>query len=260
MPLALPVVQAVIPADVMLPERRLEELVEQALLAQVAACRYHNTPGIRPSLLRDYACGTEQIPTCTTQAGARHPGWHCALNCRGQFPACLLGRRLRTPTHLTRTHQHRPQLPGTCVPRSLVQVVRRRAVLTRLPRPIHHHYHPTTAQVLLDHTDEVWHLQFSHDGAMLASCGKDQTAILWEVQRSGGCRGGRGGGAGGGGGGGEAAAAGALRVGSTVVKRHVLRGHHGPIAFLCWSPDDSKLATCGASRAGVHKGRFCAQS
>ena len=79
-------------------------------------------------------------------------------------------------------------------------------------------------QVLLDHSDEVWHLQFSHNGKMLASCGKDQTAIVWDVQRSSG-----GGGTG----------------GSTVSKRHVLRGHSGPIAFLCWSPDDSKLATCG---------------
>lgn len=161
--------QAVIPAEVMLPERRLEELVEQALLAQVDACRLHNTPGARPSLLRDYSCGTEQLPSCTTQ-------------------------------------------------------------------------------VLLDHTDEVWHLQFSHDGTMLASCGKDQTAILWEVQR--GSSGGGGGDASQGSGktGGGAAAVGRgapPRVGSTVVKRHVLRGHRGSIAFLCWSPDDRKLATCG---------------
>ena len=62
--------QAVIPAEVMLPERRLEELVEQALLAQVDACRLHNPPGARPSLLRDYSCGTEQLPSCTTQASA----------------------------------------------------------------------------------------------------------------------------------------------------------------------------------------------
>lgn len=60
----------------MLPERRLEDLVEQALCAQVAACRFHNAPGVRPSLLTDYSCGTEQIPTCTTQVGSvgRHGG------------------------------------------------------------------------------------------------------------------------------------------------------------------------------------------
>ncbi|KAL4432403.1 hypothetical protein ABPG77_001702 [Micractinium sp. CCAP 211/92] len=171
--------QAVIPAEVMLPERRLEELVEQALLAQIDASRFHNTPGVCPSLLRNYDCGMEQIPSCTTQ-------------------------------------------------------------------------------VLLDHTDEVWHLQFSHDGSMLASCGKDQTAILWEVQRSSDGAGGEGGsvdnrpGRGGGSEQPAAAAAGRRdaavrppRVPSTVVKRHVLRGHRGPIAFLSWSPDDRTLATCG---------------
>lgn len=186
--------QTVVPPELMLPERRLEDLVEQALQAQIQACRYHNSPGARPSLLKDYSCGTEQIPTCTTQ-------------------------------------------------------------------------------VLLDHSDEVWHLQFSHDGRMLASCGKDQTAIIWEVQRSrhssGRSGGGGSGGDGGGGGSGSAGesggspggpssspgggsggrpggvGSGGAGVGSIVVKWHVLRGHSGPIAFICWSPDDTKLATCG---------------
>jgi WD40 repeat protein len=162
--------QAVIPPNLMLPERRLEELVEQALVAQITNCRFHNDPGARPSLLSDYSCGTEQIPTCTTQ-------------------------------------------------------------------------------VLLDHTDEVWHLSFSHNGRMLASCGKDQTAIIWDVERRGqqptsnGSSGSPSGGGGSAGSGSSRGASGGR--GSVVVRRHVLRGHSGPIAFLCWSPDDSKLATCG---------------
>lgn len=118
--------QAVIPPSLMLPENRLEELVEQvwiaralsmlcictlaawrllsgalasgvavrvallarivlhalkshralrphslplqALVAQMSNCRFHNAPDARPSLLFDYSCGTEQLPTCTTQA------------------------------------------------------------------------------------------------------------------------------------------------------------------------------------------------
>ena len=78
---------------------------------------------------------------------------------------------------------------------------------------------------------------------MLASCGKDQTAIIWDVERRG--QSGSGSDNGTPGGGGAGGAGSGSRHGSVVVRRHVLRGHSGPIAFLCWSPDDSKLATCG---------------
>lgn len=87
------------------------------------------------------------------------------------------------------------------------------------------------AALLTDHNSFplntlVWHLAFSHNGTMLASCGKDQTAIIWDVERT-------------------SKAAGSSGGSSTVSRRHVLRGHSGPVAFLCWSPDDTKLATCG---------------
>lgn len=39
-------------------------------------------------------------------------------------------------------------------------------------------------QVLQTHGDEVWFLQFSHNGKFLASSSKDQTAIIWEVNSS----------------------------------------------------------------------------
>jgi WD40 repeat protein len=39
-------------------------------------------------------------------------------------------------------------------------------------------------QILQVHTDEVWFLQFSHDGKYLASSSKDQSAIIWQVSVS----------------------------------------------------------------------------
>jgi WD40 repeat protein len=71
-------------------------------------------------------------------------------------------------------------------------------------------------QVLLDHADEVWQIQFSHNGRLLASASKDGVAITWDA-----------------------------RDRRHVVRRNTLRGHKGPIAVLAWSPDDSMLVTCG---------------
>ena len=36
-------------------------------------------------------------------------------------------------------------------------------------------------QILQAHTDEVWFLQFSHNGKYLASSSNDRSAIIWEV-------------------------------------------------------------------------------
>ena len=74
--------------------------------------------------------------------------------------------------------------------------------------------------MLSDHTDEVWHLQFSNDGRWLASVSKDATAIVWEVPKA------------------------AVGAGVLLQKRHTLRGHTQALTFCCWNPDDSLLATC----------------
>eukprot|EP00243_Klebsormidium_subtile_P002915 TRINITY_DN15944_c0_g1_i1.p1 TRINITY_DN15944_c0_g1~~TRINITY_DN15944_c0_g1_i1.p1 ORF type:complete len:606 (-),score=172.76 TRINITY_DN15944_c0_g1_i1:173-1990(-) len=129
--------QRLLPPSVLIPEKRLEVLVEQALAHQQAACEFHNTQDEAFCLFADHKCGRDQIPT-------------------------------------------------------------------------------ETVQVLEAHTDEVWYLQFSHDGKKLASASKDNTVIIWEV-----------------------------RAANDVQVLHILQGHAKPLSFVAWSPDDSLILTCG---------------
>lgn len=41
-----------------------------------------------------------------------------------------------------------------------------------------------TTYILQEHKDEVWHIQWSHDGRFLASASKDRTAIIWRIEVS----------------------------------------------------------------------------
>lgn len=59
--------QKLLPAAVMVPERRLEHLVEQALGVQRDACVFHNAMDRDLSLYSDHHCGTNQIPNKTLQ-------------------------------------------------------------------------------------------------------------------------------------------------------------------------------------------------
>ena len=60
-------------------------------------------------------------------------------------------------------------------------------------------------------------MQFSHSGTMLASASKDTTALVWRVDSLG-----------------------------EPILMHTLAGHEKAVAFLTWSPDDSRILTCGA--------------
>jgi WD40 repeat protein len=42
-----------------------------------------------------------------------------------------------------------------------------------------------TTAILAVHTDEVWNVEWSHDGVYLASAGKDKSAIIWRIGVSG---------------------------------------------------------------------------
>ncbi|KAL6553574.1 hypothetical protein OROGR_007416 [Orobanche gracilis] len=73
-----------------------------------------------------------------------------------------------------------------------------------------------TFQILQEHSDEVWFLQFSYDGKHLASSSRDCHVIIWEVKAN-----------------------------NHVSVRHRLSGHQKPVSYISWSPDDHQLLTCG---------------
>lgn len=75
------------PASVMLPERRLEALVEQALEAQLSKARRHNAGRGLVSLLTDYYADSDHIPNHTSQVWPPRNAQHhssksgCAASC-----------------------------------------------------------------------------------------------------------------------------------------------------------------------------------
>ncbi|KAL0400213.1 UNVERIFIED_CONTAM: WD repeat-containing protein 26 [Sesamum radiatum] len=78
------------------------------------------------------------------------------------------------------------------------------------------HIPSQTLQVLREHSDEVWFLQFSHNGKYLASSAGDCLVIIWEV-----------------------------KVDGQVALKHKLSGHQRPVSYISWSADDDQLLTCG---------------
>ncbi|KVH97546.1 WD repeat-containing protein 26 homolog isoform X2 [Cynara cardunculus var. scolymus] len=130
--------QKLFPPTVMIPEKRLLQLVEQALDLQRDTCLFHNSLVGETSLLTDHRCGRDNIPS-------------------------------------------------------------------------------ETVQILPDHHDEVWYLQYSKNGKYLASSSSDHSAIIWEVNLEG-----------------------------RVSLKHRLIGHQKPVSCVSWSPGDDQILTCGA--------------
>lgn len=62
------------------------------------------------------------------------------------------------------------------------------------------------------HSDEVWYLEFSHDGTKLATASKDQTVMIYETEK--------------------------FRL------LHRLTDHDKEVTYITWSPDDTKLISC----------------
>ncbi|XP_047950521.1 WD repeat-containing protein 26 homolog [Salvia hispanica] len=61
-----------LPPKVIVPEKRLVQLVEQALVLQKDACKFHNSSVGKMSLLADHQCGRDHIPTQTLQVLQEH--------------------------------------------------------------------------------------------------------------------------------------------------------------------------------------------
>lgn len=62
------------------------------------------------------------------------------------------------------------------------------------------------------HSDEVWYLEFSHDGKKLATASKDGTVLVYETRTF------------------------------NVIDRFT--EHEKEVTYITWSPDDSKLISC----------------
>ncbi|KAF2944292.1 WD repeat-containing protein 26 homolog [Oryza sativa Japonica Group] len=80
--------QKVLPPTVMVPERRLENLLEQALTVQREACYFHNSiDGL--SLYTDHHCGKDQLPSCTVQVLRAHRDevWFLQFSNNGKYLA-----------------------------------------------------------------------------------------------------------------------------------------------------------------------------
>lgn len=90
---------------------------------------------------------------------------------------------------------------------------------------------------LTRHEDEVWLVQFSHNGRYLASASKDKSVIIWDWF---GLRDGK--------------------LSEHDAVRHKLNGHSLDICLLSWSPDDSHILSCGKDCAvrlwDVESGEF----
>lgn len=140
------------PADVV-PERRLEALLEQALLAQVQGCLFHNAPlhAARPSLLRDYSCGAEHLPTvcCSVLRSHSDEVWHLAFS---PGPGTRLATGCKDGTACVWRLQGSAQGLGAVCELSLV-----------------------------GHTGAVTHLSWAPHGALLLTCSSDRTARVWDT-------------------------------------------------------------------------------
>jgi len=123
--------------------------------------------------------------------------------------------------------------PSTVVPEGRLELLVEQALGMQLAGSVFYHGGPVsfslfkdlsmgpeqlpsrTMQVLEVHRNEVWHLQFSHNGRMIASGGKDCWVVIWELDST-----------------------------WKWVHKHTLQGQEQEVTHVSWSPDDTMLLVC----------------
>ncbi|CAG8595998.1 14646_t:CDS:10 [Acaulospora morrowiae] len=136
--------QKYISPSIMIPEHRLETLLEQATTLQRMSCLYHNTDEYI-SLYSDHVCDRSQFPTVTTHTFLQHTDevWYVAFSNNGKF----LASASRDKT----------------------------AIIWSIETK-------NSVHVLNKHTDYVSFLSWSPDDTKILTCGQDNEIRLWSVE------------------------------------------------------------------------------
>ncbi|KAK8951019.1 Protein SPA1-RELATED 3 [Platanthera zijinensis] len=142
--------QKVIPPTVMIPEKRLETLVEQALSVQREACFFHNSLENALSLYTDHLCGKDQLPSKTLQILQVHEDeiWFLQFSYDGK---CLASSSNDGSVIIWEVHED-GEVSFKCT--------------------------------LKGHQKPVVMIAWSPDGRYLLSCGMEEVVRCWDVDQA----------------------------------------------------------------------------
>ncbi|KAK4441549.1 WD repeat-containing protein WDS [Sesamum alatum] len=137
----------VLPPPITLPKRRLEDLVEMAVCAQVDGCIYHSSSDTI-SLYRDHHCDRDHFPTETIQILTKHQNevWFVQFSNNGEYLASS---------------------SSDC---------------TAIIWEVQDDNKVTIKHVLLSHKNPVSFVAWSPDDTMLLTCGNMEVLKLWDVE------------------------------------------------------------------------------
>ncbi|KAF9418674.1 hypothetical protein BGZ94_009615, partial [Podila epigama] len=81
--------QSLISPSIMVPENRLETMLQQAITLQINNCLYHDNRNIAKSLYSDHICEKTGIPTVVRRTLGKHKNevWHVSFSHDGRFLA-----------------------------------------------------------------------------------------------------------------------------------------------------------------------------